>query len=79
MFFFWITIVSLLLLLLVVFPFTRKMVIWLFGPKGPLAIAVGWIWAVMMHVIQAHIVVARNFLPRQMILPSLEKKSTKGD
>ncbi|GIK44783.1 MAG: hypothetical protein K8L99_25660 [Anaerolineae bacterium] len=75
----WVVLVSILFLILVAFSETRKLVIWFFGSKGPVAIMIAWTWLILEHVIQAHIVVARNFLPRQMILPSLEKRGVRID
>lgn len=67
---------TVLLVLLLAFPFSRNAVIWLL--KEPVYLMLHWLWHLSQHVIRAHMVVLRNFAPRGVVQPTLARPTTGG-
>jgi hypothetical protein len=64
-------------LFLLIFSPTRAMLAWLFGKDGPIAFVLEKIWGSMGAIYSAHVVILRNLLPRSVVQPTLDKRTTK--
>jgi hypothetical protein len=70
-------IVFAIMILMLFFAPTRALLAFLLGPKGPVAWFLLFLWGSIGNIWKAHLCVARNFLPRNVVRPTLAKRTTK--
>lgn len=74
----WIIVIALCLVVMSLFAPTRSLISWfflqqIFGSNGLFTKLLGYVQSVGATILKAHLLILKNFAPRRVVLPTLDK------